>query len=87
MEQNVKRAWPAFRSMQGSAASWRSDLVAVLTLVAIAAPEQMTAAAQGIAAGARRLFHSVDAATRHLAGGAAFIPSPAVPNPAANKPS
>jgi sulfate permease, SulP family len=47
MEKNDKNAWPVFRSMQGGAASWRTDLVAGLTLAAIAAPEQMATARLG----------------------------------------
>jgi sulfate permease, SulP family len=36
-----------FRSLQGGAASWRADLVAGLTLAAVAAPEQMATARLG----------------------------------------
>lgn len=41
------RKWRVFRSLEGGAASWRADLVAGLTLAAIAAPEQMATARLG----------------------------------------
>jgi SulP family sulfate permease len=46
MPEKIK-SWPVFRSLQGGAASWRTDLVAGLTLAAIAAPEQMATARLG----------------------------------------
>ena len=45
-EQNRKN-WLLFRSLQAGAASWRADLVAGLTLAAVAAPEQMATARLG----------------------------------------
>ncbi len=47
MEETRKRSWPIFRSLQGARASWRVDLVAGLTLAAIALPEQMATARLG----------------------------------------
>jgi MFS superfamily sulfate permease-like transporter len=47
MAQETTRDWLVFRSLQGGAASWPADLVAGLTLAAIAAPEQMATARLG----------------------------------------
>ncbi len=47
MNQTAKPSWPVFRSLQGAAANWRVDLVAGLTLAAIATPEQMATARLG----------------------------------------
>ncbi|MDI9848952.1 SulP family inorganic anion transporter [Rhodoblastus sp. 17X3] len=47
MADGSSRNWLVFRSLQGGAASWRADLVAGLTLAAIAAPEQMATARLG----------------------------------------
>ena len=47
MQQGQPRIWPIFRSLQGAAADWRVDLIAGLTLAAIAAPEQMATARLG----------------------------------------
>ncbi len=47
MDQIAKPSWPIFRSLQGAAANWRVDLVAGLTLAAIATPEQMATARLG----------------------------------------
>ena len=47
MAQAAKQDWPIFRSLQGAAANWRVDLIAGLTLAAIAAPEQMATARLG----------------------------------------
>jgi MFS superfamily sulfate permease-like transporter len=47
MEAKITKAWPVFRSLQGGAASWRTDLIAGLTLAAIAAPEQLATARLG----------------------------------------
>ncbi|WP_298429467.1 SulP family inorganic anion transporter [Rhodoblastus sp.] len=41
------RDWLVLRSLQGGTASWRTDLVAGLTLAAVAAPEQMATARLG----------------------------------------
>jgi sulfate permease, SulP family len=47
MDQTAKPSWPVFRTLQGSAANWRVDLVAGLTLAAIAAPAQMATSRLG----------------------------------------
>ncbi len=47
MQQGQPSIWPIFRSLQGAAAHWRVDLLAGLTLAAIAAPEQMATARLG----------------------------------------
>jgi MFS superfamily sulfate permease-like transporter len=47
MAQETTKDWLVFRSLQGGAASWPADLVAGLTLAAIAAPEQMATARLG----------------------------------------
>lgn len=47
MEEIRKHAWPIFRSLQGAGANWRVDLVAGLTMAAIALPEQMATARLG----------------------------------------
>jgi MFS superfamily sulfate permease-like transporter len=47
MEQEQARAWPVFRTLAGAGASWRGDVVAGLTLAAIAAPAQMATARLG----------------------------------------
>jgi MFS superfamily sulfate permease-like transporter len=47
MQQEQPRAWPVFATLQGAGASWRSDVVAGLTLAAIAAPAQMATARLG----------------------------------------
>ena len=41
------KPWPLFRSLHGAAANWRMDVLAGLTLAAIAAPEQMATARLG----------------------------------------
>ncbi|HUO54150.1 MAG TPA: SulP family inorganic anion transporter [Rhodoblastus sp.] len=47
MAEQQKENWPIFRSLQGGGASWRVDLLAGLTLAAVAAPEQMATARLG----------------------------------------
>ena len=47
MSETEKKPWPVFRSLRGMGASWRGDLIAGLTLAAIALPEQMATARLG----------------------------------------
>ncbi|WP_294536881.1 SulP family inorganic anion transporter [uncultured Rhodoblastus sp.] len=47
MDETARKSWPVFKTLQGAAASWRVDLVAGLTLAAIAAPAQMATARLG----------------------------------------
>lgn len=97
MEKNVKSAWRLFRSMEGGAATWRSDLVARLTLGALG---QMATASQRTAAIRAGRRNGIDVAMArlgsrrapvafncHLVGGAAIVARPAGLNSAAKKPS
>ena len=47
MSKNPGRPWPLFRSLQGAAPTLRYDLIAGLTMAAIAVPEQMATARLG----------------------------------------
>jgi MFS superfamily sulfate permease-like transporter len=47
MDPAAKKSWPVFKTLQGAGSSWRVDLVAGLTLAAIAAPAQMATARLG----------------------------------------
>jgi MFS superfamily sulfate permease-like transporter len=47
MDETATKSWPVFTTLQGAAAHWRGDVIAGLTLAAIAAPEQMATAKLG----------------------------------------
>jgi sulfate permease, SulP family len=47
MAEQTGKNWLAFPSLRGGSASWRADVVAGLTLAAVAAPEQMATARLG----------------------------------------
>ncbi len=47
MERAGSSSWPVFRTLRGAGANWRVDLIAGLTMAAVAAPEQMATARLG----------------------------------------
>jgi MFS superfamily sulfate permease-like transporter len=47
MRQQQARVWPVFQTLQGAGATWPGDVLAGLTLAAIAAPSQMATARLG----------------------------------------